>query len=296
MLALVLTSAIPSASAAGDPPVTLRLADVTLAAGAEFLSALTDAKVTAEEQVADRIVSLDATDLPLSQVVAALAKAAGDDVEAVAEANGWRFRKKVPRPWTEVLEERLAKRLSLDLTDTPLPEALAFVAESCGAGIVLDPAWSSGRTGAEQTVTMSVEDATAKDAVALLAVTKGLSMEPRWGVMLLATAERLAAVPKDLLPPPAGDAPKAEIDLRAALQTPVNAAFEGCPLPDALAFFGALKDLSIGMSEAAKSAAARDEVNLRASGLSLEHALAIVLLPRGYRAEIREGALLVTKP
>jgi hypothetical protein len=250
VVVVVLASMASVAPAAGDPPVTLHLADVTLASGAEFLSALTDMKVTAEEAVADRIVSLAAVDLPLSQAVAALAKAAGDDVEAVANDGGWRFRKKAPRSWTEVLEEKLKKKVTLNLEGTPLPEAIAFLTQSCGAGIVLDPAWISGRSSVEQAVTMSVEEATAKDAVALLAVTKGLSMEARWGVMFLATQERLAAVPKDLLAPPAADAPKAETDLREALRTPVNAAFEACPLSETLAFFGALKDLSIGMSEA----------------------------------------------
>jgi hypothetical protein len=276
--------------------VTLKLADVTLAAGAEFLSALTDMKITADEAVADRLVSLEASDLPLSQAVAALAKAAGDDVEGVAADGGWRFRKKAPRPWTEVLEEQLAKKVTLDLKDSPLADAIAFVSASCGAAIVLDPAWASGRSAAEQAVTMSVEEATAKDAVALLAVTKGLAMEPRWGVMFLAAAERLAALPKDLLPPAAADAPKAEADLRGALRAPVNAAFEACPLPDTLAFFGALADLEIVMSEGAKAAAGEEQVTLRATGVLLEHALALVLLPRGYRVEIREGALLVTKP
>lgn len=69
-------------------------------------------------------------------------------------------RSAAPEPWRVALQDKLARRVSFDFEESPLQDVAAFLANTTGAPIVVDP-----ETGAEVVLTLRLSDVSGMEAV-----------------------------------------------------------------------------------------------------------------------------------
>ncbi len=98
----------------------------------------------------------------------------------------------------------------------------------------------------------------------------GLAFDVRFGVIFVATPERLVSLPRSAPPLPVRLASKS-----------VTLSFADLPLGEALDTLARLKGIEVVLSSRVAGQAATDRVTLVFSGIGLRNALALILLPRG---------------
>jgi hypothetical protein len=283
---------------AEEKPLSFEFAESTLAEAAKVLGVLANVEIVVEADLTAIPVTLRVKDLGLEACLALLAKLSGPDIEWRKEAEGkYRIARKVPE-WKAALLAKLAEtRMDLDFADMPVEEVARFLSGLCGASVVIDPAWLGETEAGERNLTLKVEEASLRESLDLLTVLKGLAWEARWGVVFIATKERLAGLPAALLPAPAAEQSEADAALRARLAGGIALDFDEAMLSEGLEFIRkAAKVDSVLSDEAVRKYAEETPISIRLADVTVEHALCVLLLPRGFRAAATEGKLVFTRP
>jgi hypothetical protein len=234
----------------------------------------------------------------LSEALAAVAKAAWPDGEAVKLEDGtWRIRRK----WEdftreEKIEKAIAeKQVNVNFADTSLADAFSFLGQYAGVSIAVDPELAKEKAPDELLVNLQADRITVKNCLDLITLTKGLSWDLRWGVVFVGTSSRVESLPKEVLGPPAADAPDWELELREKLEAGVSFSFDSATLTQALHFIRTVKQVNLVFDPAAKAAAESADLTLAVDDITLEAALSLMLLPRGFTFELADGVVLITK-
>lgn len=289
---LILAVLVSAAAAAGAKPVTLEAKDRPLSEVAAAVAKAADAHVDVARAIADVKVTVSFAGTPLAEALATLAARAGDDVEAVEEEGVWRLRRKAP-DWREVVAKRLDTRVDLDFADAPLADALDFLARAAGLWIGLDPAVAKEKSGDELLVNLRVAEVTAKTALALLVAVHGLKSDVRWGGVWVSTPKAIDRLPKEPLPLPGPDVAESERRLRERLAAPATWSFPELPLDRAVAFVRRTTGLNLvfapGVADAAKEVTAAEDV----TDLPLALGLARLLYPRGFSFRIERDVVMI---
>ena len=95
-------------------------------------------------------------------------------------------------------EQRLLERLrsqtvSLDFKETPVEEAIGFLATYTRVNIIVDPVVFRTLSPEERAVTLKVKDLSALNALRLILDLQGLAIRTRKGVLIVTTRERKLA-------------------------------------------------------------------------------------------------------
>jgi hypothetical protein len=161
-----------------------------------------------------------------------------------------------------------------------LYDALSGLSASIGVGIVFDPAALEARLD----VAPDCGDTPIPVGSALtkLLAPSGLSWDRRFSVLLIATPERLSALPSD---PPALSAP---LDALA-----VTFSFASLPLDEALDHVALIKGIPIVLSTKVAGRVIRERVTLAVMKTPLADALALLLYPRGLTCRVQGGLIVV---
>jgi len=187
----------------------------------------------------------------------------------------------------------LDTQVSVNFLETPLRDALAFLAQTTKVHIVIDPA---AKADAKK-LTANLKEVTARSALSILTSTVGLAWDERWGGVFVATKKRLEALSKDRLPQPAaGEEKEEDLALRRRLpRLQVIFNFAETPVTECLNLIGNYLKLNIILDDSLLAEAERSLFNGAVSGISFGDALALILVPRGLTADIRHGIVFVRK-
>jgi hypothetical protein len=189
------------------------------------------------------------------------------------------------------VEDRLKETLvNINFESTPLPEALAFVSQFAGVNIGIDPQVFEKKSEEELLVTLRADDIAVGNVIELIALTKSLAHDVRWGGVFLSTPERLRFLPRSVRTWYARPGRK----LARVLAKAVSFEFEETELRSVLDFLRNVANVNIVILPEVMEAAESTLVTLALSEVPLRHALAAILLPRGFTYQVRDGVLLIT--
>jgi hypothetical protein len=255
-------------------------------------------KARAESAVLDLTVA----ELPVRDALALMLVPHGlpchlhDGIVVIGTPGEAEKKKPVPERKGPVWDTLEKKRLNMSFADTPLGDALAFLAQYGGVLVQLDPEVGKKHAADELLVSARATDISVRQALDLVAVTKGLSYDVRWGGVVVASAERLGGFPKSVLPDLAAEAPAWEKKLRSALAEKTTFEFDGASLTEAVSFLKRLKGLNIVFEPAARKAAEESMVSLSVSDLPVVDALSHLLVPRGFTFQLKSEVVVVRLP
>ena len=177
-------------------------------------------------------------------------------------------------PWGDLpgtqVESLTAGRLAAPITwkGGRLGDLLDEVSRATDRDVVIDPGELSARS---ETVALAHPVAgPAGDVLEDVLRTRGLTFDDRFGVLYVASPERLAAL--STIPAP--------LSARLAAKT-VTLSFEQLPLCEALDTLGRLKGVEIVLSTKIAARAAEERLTIDFKGIRLTDALALILFPRG---------------
>jgi hypothetical protein len=295
-LAILTLSAGPVS--AQEKPLSFEFSESAFSEAVRVIATAAGVEISVEEDLAALPVTLSAKDIGLEACLALLAKLAGPDVEWRKVAEGkYAIARKVPE-WKAALLAKLdAVRVNLDFKDTPVEEVARFLAEFSGASVAIDPECLAEMKPDERNLTLMAKEVSLRSALDLLTALKGLAWGPRWGVVFVAGPERMKELPAALLPAPAAEASEAEGTLRGKLAKLLALDFAKLTLSEGLAFVAGQARMTIRYGdEAAEKYAQETPVSVALQNVTVEQALSLLLLPRGFRAEVTEGALVLTRP
>jgi hypothetical protein len=199
-------------------------------------------------------------------------------------------------PGPEVLEAVGGAEVDLVFEDAPVEKAIAALSARSKTPIHLDPGLRGILGPEKDRVTLDARKVPASAGLRLVVAVKDLDADLRWGVVFVSTKERLAALPKEALPPEGGGVVEDwETALRKKLATSATSfSFEAATVAEALDFLSDVKAVNVVTDPKAVRAAAAERVSLAVKDLSLGDALALLLYPRGFRFELRHEVVYVT--
>uniref|UniRef100_A0A7C2PHW7 Secretin/TonB short N-terminal domain-containing protein n=1 Tax=Schlesneria paludicola TaxID=360056 RepID=A0A7C2PHW7_9PLAN len=195
------------------------------------------------------------------------------------------------------VEDALAQRAELAFSDTPLSDALRFVAKSQGINIVVDniALERAGITG-NVPISVDVSGVTLRSALKTILEPRGLVAVAEDDVLKITTPQRAqpaAAQRPVYFPTPAAN----EIRIRDSLSEPTQPAFADTPLADAVDFLRDYHQINIWIDRTALQDEGVDPslpINLELSGITLRSALRLMLEPYGLTAVVEDEVLKVT--
>ena len=231
--------------------------------------------VEVDPRYAGKKVTARSAARPVAQALEALAQGVGG--RAFRRPSGaWAI---VPA-WKRSLLIKLEREAAVKL-DTIDPAALRpllrEISRRCGVPVVLDPDVRS-----PPDVEIHVEDVSGAQALALLTDPGELAWDLRWGAVFVATPERLAELPA-VHPLRDKGLPAREIDLP----------FDDTPLTLAFQFVKAASGVTVEPAKGHADEVGAFDVTLIVSQVEVADALALMLLPLGFTADVEDGKVLV---
>lgn len=293
-LIVALLAGVLGAPDAEPKRISVDLDDVTLAALARAVSEQAGVVVRVSDEVAGRRVTLALEKVTAEEV---LKQAAARAETTLTESADGSFRLGPEKPTIEArIRKTLAEaKLNVNFQGTHLTEALDFYANMTGVTMVLDPHVLATREAGTLEMNLAVQAIAADKLLALTSQLLDLTWDVRWGLVLVSTKERLAALPTFALPPtPAGERPLGETHLRRRLgEETIGFAFAETPLPTAILFLEKLWRLPIRWDAGVRETAEKMPVTLRLSNTPAGGALAVLLYPRGLEFEVTAEAIVI---
>jgi hypothetical protein len=198
-------------------------------------------------------------------------------------------KKDVPK----VLEET---RLMANFEGTDLREVLIWLGKRTGYPFHVDPEVYRTTPAKKLTVTLATKvEVPARGLLDLVTITKSLDWDIRWGGVFVATKERLASLPKVLLPKAAAaEAKDWEVALRKLLaEKKLSFDYEDVGLITTLSRIRDRGGVNILIEPKAAKAMAEMTVDLRINRQPLSEILTVILVPRGFTFELRHEVVVV---
>ena len=196
--------------------------------------------------------------------------------------------------WKAAVRTSLGKRVNLSFAETPLADAFKFLARYGEVGIVTDPHLDGIVLPGGDGITLQADDISLKNVLSLITELKGLAWDLRWGVVFVSTAGRLKQLPKTGPEVAKGEEEK-DISLRRKLRDQkISFSFAGATLGQAFDFIRTLKKINI-VFDPAIAGETEGSFDLEVADRRLDHAISLILLPRGLTYQLRDGVVFVVR-
>lgn len=251
-----------------------------------------------------RLVTLDMTRLSASEALKSLCKQAGvAAVErdgallittparartAYLDQDAWR---RLPQPQSPRVRAALAKKVSFDCVETPLPDIVSFLSAVLGVHVMLDP---QIRYADLPELTVRANEMSVGQALRWACRLAGLIYFWHDGAIYITSSERAGKVLRQeralrpLQQPPTPE-------LAAQVAKPISFDFVEAPLPRVLSYIASLTKAPLVLdAEAVRGKA--PTVTLRVEDMPLDRALRWVCRVSGLTYVWRNGKLLITTP
>jgi hypothetical protein len=183
-------------------------------------------------------------------------------------------------PETETLDESLRTEIVWD--GFIIGDALDAISEATKVDVVVDP--PSLPVLLEGHPRSIRNNGPAREVLTAVLRPAGLTWDLRFGVILVGTPERLAALPVEAPPLPP-----------ALSRKSVSLSYAGLPLSHALDALSRLKGLEIVLTARVADFAAEDRVTIDFTDLGLRDALSLILIPRGLTYREVGGMIVVAR-
>jgi len=202
-----------------------------------------------------------------------------------ADAGDWRVAARKALQTTKV---------NVNFAETPMKSTFAFLSTYCGIGIAMDPHLEGIVLPAGDQITLQADDISIENLLSLITELKGLAWDLRWGAVFVSTARRLKQ-----LPGTAPGAAKGEEEMDSGLRRrlrdeKISFSFAGATLRQGFDFIRTLKKINI-VIDPAIAEETDGAFDLEVADLRLDHAISLILLPRGLTYQLRDGVVFVVR-
>ena len=257
-------------------------------------------KIEVDEELRDKKITVS-FEHPVAEAIALVAKKAGGHLWKLNDGSFRISTKPQPGPgestetapakkpdpaWVKEVKKRLGEvEVLTEFQGTPLPKILDDWARKAKVAIHLDPQIAA--TWKKEQFAVSVfglkEEITLSLALTTVVGSVKLQRDFRWGGVFISTRERLKALPVDILPEVAPEL------LKTLRETKVDLKLKKATVAKAIDRVAKLAKVKI--SRDPKGLRKLPRVTIDVKDTSLEHLLALVLVPRGLRLVVGEENL-----
>jgi hypothetical protein len=295
-LALILLCQV---AAAEEPKVTLKVKDTPLLAVAKEIAKQSKLAVVVDPEQAKAKITVTLEGVPARKALARVATLAHTQVVRLASSAVWIGRS------LEVWEKRIQATLVLttlrvNFKDKHLTKAFEFIKFETDVPIALDPEVKRTRESDTLVLTLKVEKVRGRELLDLMAQSLDLAWDVRYGVVFVSTRKRLASLPRLGMDPARDGRMK---DWEAILRRRLSAErvfidFRGSSPESALRYLSKTRSVPIVIEDDIKTALKEAAMVIqKVEDISLQQALDLVLVPRGFKyVPTKEGVKVLRKP